>query len=132
MEFYHFQVTDVFKINISKQSWQLIFLFCFNRNMEIGFQKIKQPAPSVSSNTTAVDSEGNKYKVIPATFNDVIQVPNMTSTPLGDWVEIKRKENPYMKYKIKDKTPTIKGFNTVLGLTVFICGVISCFKLFKK
>ena len=99
--------------------------------METGLQKIKQPEPSVASMQTT-QYQGKKYKVIPSAKTGVIQAPKTSSTPLLDWVEIKRKENPRMKYKVTFKNYNLKNIQTKASIAVFTCGLLSLIKLFKK
>lgn len=101
--------------------------------MESTFQKIKQPAPEINSNTTEqVNSQGKKFKIVPALNTGVIQAPKISSTPIRDMVEIKRKENPYKIYKIHTKKNTLEGTETAAGIGVILCSIASLVKLFKK
>ena len=101
--------------------------------MDNSVSKIKQPAPSVSSLTAeAIDEQGNRYKVIKAQNVGVIKLPKITTTPLTDWVELKKKENPYTIYKPKYKNQSIMGFQTFASLSVIACSILSLIKLFKK
>ncbi|MBQ8476353.1 hypothetical protein IJ531_04750 [bacterium] len=94
--------------------------------------KVKQPAPSVAGITETTDAEGKKYKVTQGPHVGVIEVPKMSKTPLTDWIELKKEENPYTVYKIHNKEYKISGIHTTVGIGVVVCGIISLFKLFKK
>ncbi len=96
-------------------------------------QKIKQPAPELSSNASEItNTQEKKYKIIPAQNTGVIQAPKISSTPIRDMVEIKRNENPHIIYKIHTKKDTLKGIETTAGIGVILCGIASLVKLFKK
>ena len=94
--------------------------------------KVKQPAPSVSANAGTIDNQGKKYKLIQSTTNDIVSTPKISNTPITDWVELKRKENPHIIYKITEKRYNITGFQTAAGIGAVACGIASLIKLFKK
>jgi len=102
--------------------------------METFFSKIKQPAPNISENTKEnIDIQGKKYKIVQNNPHiGVIQVPKTTKTPLRDWIEIKRREQPYTVYKVKTKDYKVNNLQTFTGVSVIVCGVLSLLKLFKK
>lgn len=91
--------------------------------MDNSVSKIKQPSPSVSD---------KKYKPIKGIDIGVIQAPKTSKTPLRDWVELKRQENPYTVYKIKSKKYDIKDIHLTAGIGVILCGIASLVKLFHK
>lgn len=96
--------------------------------------KIKQPEPSVSiNNAQTLDVQGKKYKVVRNNANvGVLSAPKTSRTPLRDWIELKRKENPYTIYKVQYNKHDIKGIDTIAGIGVVICGVISLLKMLIK
>ena len=102
--------------------------------MESAISKIKQPEPKISdAKAQTLDIEGKKYKVINANRNiGVVSAPKTSRTPIRDWVEIKRQENPYTIYKIKTEKPYKDIFSMLTGAAVALCGVVSLFKLIKK
>ena len=101
--------------------------------MNNAFSKIKQPTPNISSATVdAANSEGKKYKVIKPPNVGVIKIPKVSITPVTDWIEINRKEHPYRKYKSISKDKQNINLQNISALTVLICGLASCVKLFKK
>ena len=96
--------------------------------MTTELSKIKQPTPSVSaSNTTEID--GKKYKIIQAANVGVVSAPKVSTTPLTDWVEFKKEENPHIKYKLKGKKYNHKNLQTLFSLGIISCAVISVIKL---
>ena len=98
--------------------------------MDNSIQKIKQPAPSISSSN--IQDENKKYKIIRNANIGVIQMPKTSNTPLTDWVEIKRQENPRLKYKVTFKQNKLPKFDTIAGLGVIVCAIVSVIKLFKN
>jgi hypothetical protein len=95
--------------------------------------KIKQPTPSVSTNniqTTEID--GKKYKLIPATNSETVKPAYLSKTPLRDWVEINKKENPKVVYKEKPKKYKLPFIHTLASISIIGCGIASVVKLLKK
>lgn len=99
--------------------------------MDNAISKVKQPSPAISNELTGITQDA-KYKIIPTGKIGVLKPSKITTTPIRDMIEIKRKENPYTKYKIHTKETSIKGFNTTASLAVIGCGILSLIKLFKK
>lgn len=93
--------------------------------MDNTLSKIKQPQPSVN------DSEKKEYKIIQGAKVGVVNAPKISKTPLRDMVEIKRQENPYTVYKLKDKNFGLKGIHTTAAIGVILCGIASLVKLIK-
>ena len=62
----------------------------------------KQPAPEVISD----NSKNKKKKIFNVPKVGVVDVPNISKTPLADTVAIKKQENPHTVYKLtSDKKP---------------------------
>ncbi len=102
--------------------------------MESAISKIKQPEPSVLvNNSQYTDAEGKKYKVINYNPNiGVVNTPQLSRTPLRDWIELKRKENPYTVYKLTPKDNTPNTISSIGAIGIILCGIASAFKLLKK
>ena len=98
--------------------------------MDNAIQKVRQPAPSIVSSNTNGDEK--KFKVVQNKNIGVIQVPKTTNTPLLDWIEFKKKENPKTVYKLTAKANGIKGLQITASIGVIFCGIASLVKLFKK
>ena len=86
---------------------------------------IKQPAPSVD-NTSVQKRKINRPNV------GVVDVPNISSTPLKDTLTIKKQENPKIIPVQKPKKSSYFKFQTVLSAIVTLCGIGSIINLIKK
>ena len=96
--------------------------------METAIQKVKQPAPNVSSSK----DNDKKYKIIHNPTIGVIQIPKMTNTPLLDWVEIKKKESPQTKYKLSIQDYKLDKLDIISTISIISCAILSVAKLLKK
>ncbi len=93
--------------------------------MDNSLSKIKQPKPSVDS------SQNIQYKLIQGAPVGIVSAPKISKTPLRDWVEIKRQENPHTIYKIYNKDNNLKSIHTTATIGVILCGIASLVNLIK-
>ena len=94
--------------------------------METSVNLLKQPAPSVENNSKLQTRKYNRPQV------GVVEAPNLSKTPVKDMVDLKKKENPYTIYKIKEKKNKYFNFYGLTSLGVAVLGVLSAVKLIKK
>ncbi len=111
--------------------------------MDNALSFIKQPEPNVSVSinpsglTTASNTQTTEAKKPKRVFNrpkvGVIDVPQISKTPLTDTLEIKKQENPHIKYKMpQSKRRGVFSLKEAASVTIFGCGIISLIKLIKK
>lgn len=95
-------------------------------NSPSNLNSIRQPAPSVQKPKGSTERVFNRPKV------GVVTLPAISNTPVADTLEIKKKENPKMAYKLTSKSN--KGFKiqNLLSLGIFGCSIGALFELLKK
>ena len=99
--------------------------------MDSAISKIKQPEPKIA-NPQIVEVQDKKYKVIRNNLNiGVVDTPQTSRTPIRDWVELKRQENPYTVYKIKSKNYSMENIHTFASAGIVMCGIASLLSLIK-
>ena len=88
---------------------------------------VRQPAPSVENTTGAP-----KKRKFNAPNVGVVDVPNISKTPLADEVALKKQENPRMAYKLT--TNANKGFKLqgIFSLAIAGCSIGALLSLLKK
>ena len=105
------------------------------------YQQIKQPAPNIQNiqvnqqpqtqNEIIQDNE-KKYKIIKNSNVGIINLPNISKTPMRDTIEIKSKENPYTKYNLKEDKKKLFSIHSITFATVIICAATLINSLKKK
>lgn len=98
---------------------------------------IKQPAPSI---VTAANksSEIQKNEVlqpkrkINAPNVGVVDVPNITKTPISDMLTIKKQENPRMAYKVAEKKNGLFKFYNIATIGISAASLYCILELIMK
>ena len=89
----------------------------------------KQPAPEVISN----DSKQSSLKRI---FNipkvGVVDVPNISKTPIADTITLKKQENPHTVYKLTNDRKPKPTFENISTLGIIGLGLLALLNLFKR
>ena len=92
---------------------------------------IKQPTPKIEKSS----SKNKNQTEIQRTFNTpkvgVVDVPDISKTPLQDTFNLKRKENPKTAYKITTKNYRLPKFALFLSFNSILFGIIALFNLKK-
>ena len=91
---------------------------------------IKQPLPSTMEANLGANEpikEAQEQPTAQRKYNrpyvGVVEVPEISRTPMADTVEIKKQENPYTKYKYIPK-PKIQGnFQKIASIGTFVLGL---------
>lgn len=81
--------------------------------------KIKQPEPNIiQEGTNPQKREINAPKV------GVVDVPNISTTPMADTLTLKKQENPHIIYKLTNNN-IFKGlkFHNILSIGIGACGI---------
>lgn len=100
---------------------------------------IKQPEPSVlnSSNKTAAetkdkaDNEKKEKRQIVRPKVGVVNVENISTTPITDTLEIRKQENPFTKYKLSNNNKAKFSYKEIASLIIVAIGIGSIFGLKK-
>lgn len=100
-------------------------------NFKNSTSKIKAPAPNLSKEQNS-NVQDSKKRQIKRPEVGVIDVPHITNMPLNDAVEIKRKENPFTKYKLTFKDFNKINLHTLASVVIGACSLVSLFSLIKK
>ena len=90
-------------------------------NAALNLNSIRQPSPNVNQ------EEKQKRK-----FNlpnvGVVSVPIISQTPLGDTIELKRKENPKMAYKPTPESKKEFKIQNIFSITIIGCSIAALLK----
>ena len=99
--------------------------------MEVNSTAAKQPAPSVgeAKNETAPQKPARKYN---RPSVGVVDVPNISKTPIEDTLVLKKKEYPRMKYKYISTKGKIDRFAALLSVSTVALGIMAAFGFRKK
>ncbi len=102
--------------------------------METTLQTIKQPKPSTakSEEVLTIKKPKREYKRPEV---GVVDVPQISKTPLSDTLVKRQEENPHIIYKIDKKDNKNLNFHNVLSLITVGLGItsfVSLIKSFKK
>ena len=94
-------------------------------NAALNLNSIRQPSPNVGK------EENQQHKVnLPKV--GVVTVPTISQTPLGDTIELKRKENPKMAYKLTPKSKKGLKLQSLFSLAIAGCSIEALLELLKK
>ncbi len=98
---------------------------------------IKVPEPNVvnstSKNTASESKDIQKRKAPLRQYNrpnvGVLNVPDISKTPLTDTFIKKRQDNPQMKYKFKSNTNYQQGLkpNAIVSIGILLAGIMAIF-----
>ncbi len=90
---------------------------------------IKQPLPSTmeensnTQNSTQNTEEKKEERKYNRPYVGIVGVPNISTTPMADTVEIKKQENPYTKYKYIPKPKITGNFQKFASIGTFVLGI---------
>lgn len=91
------------------------------------FNKIKSPEPNlVSSQKTDPKRKIKRPNV------GVVNVPQISSTPLADTLSINKQENPHTIYKLTNKKDSFLNLNNLASIGILACGGYLTLPYIKK
>ena len=104
---------------------------------------IKQPRPSTMDKSsaakkdTASENQNVQSQIVPQKkFNrpnvGVVSPSSISQTPLADTITIKKKENPYIKYKIMPRIKIKSNFQKFASIGVIVAGIYAFASEFLK
>lgn len=96
---------------------------------------IKQPAPNinVSDNQKKQVADTPIKREIKRPNVGIIEPCNISTTPLADTIELRKKENPYTKYKLSKNNKYKSKFSTFTSIGIMGLSLSILLKgLFKK
>lgn len=89
---------------------------------------LKQPEPKVVSN----NQNAQQKRETKRPYVGVVNVPNITKTPISDVLELKKQENPHIVYKLSEKPKGDLKFHGICSIGIIAGSLISLISLFKK
>ena len=95
--------------------------------MTANLNALKQPEPNIVSNNP---SETKRETARP--YVGVVDVPNISKTPIADVIELKKQEQPHTVYKLSEKPKGNLKLNTICSVGVILGSLISLISLVKK
>ena len=90
---------------------------------------LKQPAPEIISDESKKDSKKRVFNIPKV---GVVDVPNISKTPIADTITLKKQENPHTIYKLTNDRRPKPTFDNMSTLGIIGLGFIAFLSLFKR